>query len=185
MAACSGGQRQGTGRHGGDDLGGDGHQGWRGRLGWGHQSSHFVVALVETLMDEVVRGFGGLRGERLRRVGQRASGGCVGGHVGIQAWIVRSETRRGARGVRVGGCEAGRWIRSCQAGVQAGRRFQGGTNGQILFIRHNGESVPHQAVGHTPISIFSDATVEKQNKLNSYSFTMYKCSKILHHLAYA
>lgn len=50
------------------------------------------------------------------------------------------------------------------------RRFQAGANGQILFVRHNGQSVTHQAVGHTPISIFSDPTVEKQKKVTSVSF---------------
>lgn len=68
------------------------------------------------------------------------------------------------------GCEAGRWTGSSQAGVEAVRRFQGGADGQILFVRHNGQSVTHQAVGHAPISIFSDSTVEEQNKLNSAPF---------------
>lgn len=103
MAVCSGGHGQGTGRHRGDDLGCDRHQGWRGRLGRGHRRSDFVVVRVETLMDQVVRGFWRLRCERLLWVSQRASVRCVRreaeggdagrGHVGAQARIVRSETR--------------------------------------------------------------------------------------------
>lgn len=177
-----GGQRQGTGSHGGDDLGGNRHQGWRGRLGRGHRRSDLVVGRVETLMDQVVRGFWWLRCERLCRVSQRASGRCVrlrgeteggdggSGHVGTQAWIGRSQTRQAARGLRVRGRGAGRWTGSSQAGVKAVRRLQGGADGQILLVGHDGQSVTHQAVGHSPISIFSDPTVEKQSKLDSVPF---------------
>lgn len=112
---CSGGQRQGTGRQRGDDLGCDRHHRWRWRLGRGRGRGHhrpdLVVAQVETLVDEVVRGFWWLRGERLRWVSQRAhgrrvrretkggdgagggAGGGGSGHVGTRARIGRRETR--------------------------------------------------------------------------------------------
>lgn len=61
------------------------------------------------------------------------------------------------------GREAAGWIGSSQAGVEAVGRFQGGANGQILFVGYDGQSIPHQAVGHTSISIFSDSAVENRN----------------------
>lgn len=115
-------------------------------------------------MDQVVGGFRRLGCERLRhrarggRVRRDAEGGDGGsGHVGTQTRIVRGETRQAARGLGVRGREAGGWVV---------RRVQGGANGQILFISHNRQSVSHQAVSHSAIGVFSDSTVEKQNKLD-------------------
>lgn len=62
------------------------------------------------------------------------------------------------------GREAAGWTGSSQAGVEAVGRFQGGADGQILLVGYDGQSVPHQAVGHTSISIFSDSAVENQNE---------------------
>lgn len=145
---------------------------------------------VQTLMDQVVCGFGRLGCERLRqrargrRVRREAEGGDGGGgQVGTQTRIVSGETRQAARGLRVRGREAGRWMV---------RRVQGGANGQILFIGHNRQSVSHQAVSHSALGVFSDSTVEKHTKLDLYiSFFKFSpiskisVSKIPYYLAYA
>lgn len=88
------------------------------------------------------------------------------------------ETRQAARGLRARGREVGRWIV---------RRVQGGANGQILFVRHNRQSVSHQAVSHSAVGVFSDSTAEKQTKLDIVPhFIYFICtSKTLYYLAYA
>lgn len=115
-------------------------------------------------MDQMVCGFRRLGCERLHqgargwRFRPEAEGGDSGsGHVWTQTRIVSAVTRQAARGLRVRGSEAGRWIV---------RRVHGGANGQILFIGHNRQSVSHQAISHSAVSVFSDSTVEKQTKLD-------------------
>lgn len=140
-------------------------------------------------MDQVVRGFRRLGCERLRqgargrRVRREAEGGDgSSGHVGTQTRIVSGETRHAARGLRVRGREASRWIV---------RRVQGGANGQILFVRHNRQSVSHQAVSHSALGVFSDSTVEKHTKLDivdvfkNSPISKISINKIPYYLAYA
>lgn len=45
-----------------------------------------------------------------------------------------------------------------QSGREAVRGLQGGADGQVLFIRHDSQSISHQAVGHAPVRLLSDST---------------------------
>lgn len=163
-------QRQGTGRHRGDDLGCDGGQWWRRRSGWGHRGpavlgNHFVMTWKKALLNRMVLGLGWLRCKRLSRVGQGAGGWGVrreaeGRDIGrrdVEARILRSGTGGAAGGLRV---EVGCQIVRGQTGGKAVRRFQGGADRQVLFICHDGQSVSHQAVGHTSICLLSNSTAD-------------------------
>lgn len=85
-----------------------------------------------------------------------------------EVWILRGKTGGAVGGLRAEGCEVGCRSVSGQTGGKAVRRVQCGANGQVLFICHDGQSITHQAVGHTSICLLSDSTADKQEVQTVY-----------------